>query len=133
VRERLTIPVIANGDIRTLDDFHRCRDETGCRHFMLGRGALADPRLPRRIAAELGLAVPIPDDREIDWARELRRLDEWTPGIFDGPPDRAVLRLKQWLRLAAAYGTFAAFDAVKRAASPAEVFARLSPAGCRTG
>jgi tRNA-dihydrouridine synthase C len=125
VRERLTIPVIANGDIRTLADFRRCRDETGCRHFMLGRGALADPRLPRRIAAELGLAVPIPDDREIDWARELRRLDEWTPGVFDGPPEKAVLRLKQWLRLAAAYGTFPAFDAVKRAASPAEVFAVL--------
>ena len=133
VRERLNIPVIANGDIRTLADFRRCRDETGCRHFMLGRGALADPRLPRRIAAELGLAPPSREDEPIDWARELRRLDEWTPGVFDGPPAKAVLRLKQWLRLAAAYGTFTAFDAVKRAAGPAEVFAVLSPAGCRTG
>jgi tRNA-dihydrouridine synthase C len=132
VREQLNIPVIANGDIRTLDDFRRCRDETGCQHFMLGRGALADPRLPRRIAAELGL-VPPPDERPINWAQELRRLEKWTPGIFDGPPDKAVLRLKQWLRLAAAYGTFAAFDAVKTAASPAEVFAVLSPAGCRSG
>ena len=49
VRARLGIPVVANGDIWTVDDFRRCREETGCRHFMLGRGALADPRLPRRV------------------------------------------------------------------------------------
>jgi len=137
VRERLNVPVIANGDIRTVDDFRRCRDETGCRHFMLGRGALADPRLAGRVAAELGLVPPEWDDGPIEWGRELRRLEEWTPAIFDGPPDKAVLRLKQWLRLAAAYGTFSLFDQVKRAASPGEVFAvlddALSPAGCRTG
>jgi tRNA-dihydrouridine synthase C len=137
VRERLNIPVIANGDIRTVEDFRRCRDETGCRHFMLGRGALADPRLAGRVAAELGLMPPSMEDGPIDWGSELRRLEEWTPGIYDGPPDKAVLRLKQWLRLAAAYETFGAFDAVKRAASPAEVFAvldgTLSLAGCHTG
>jgi tRNA-dihydrouridine synthase C len=57
VRERLGIPVVANGDIWTIDDFRRCRDTTGCEHFMLGRGALADPRLPHRVATEL---VPRP-------------------------------------------------------------------------
>ena len=137
VREQLGIPVVANGDIRTVEDFRRCREETGCRHFMLGRGALADPRLARRIAAELGLVPAAEPVGPIDWDYELRRLSEWTPGIFDGPPAKAVLRLKQWLRLAAAYGTFPLFDRVKRAASPAEVFALvggdLSPAGCRTG
>lgn len=136
VRERLNIPVIANGDIRTVEDFRRCREETGCRHFMLGRGAMADPRLARRVAGELGLVPMVNGVEPIDWAEELRRLDEWAPGIFDGPPDKAVLRLKQWLRLAAAYGTFPLFDQVKRAASPGEVFAvlaGLSPAGCRTG
>lgn len=136
VRELLTIPVIANGDIRTVDDFRRCREETGCRHFMLGRGAMADPRLARRVASELGLIPAVEWDEPIDWANELRRLDESSPGVFDGPPDKAVLRLKQWLRLAAAYGTFALFDQVKRAASPGEVFAvldELSLAGCRTG
>src|SRR4051794_29311651 len=53
VRERLGIPVVANGDIWTIADFRRCREESGCRHFMLGRGALADPLLPARVAAEL--------------------------------------------------------------------------------
>ena len=124
VRERLKIPVIANGDIRTIADFRKCRDETGCRHFMLGRGAFADPGLARRVAVELGLALPIAD-RAIDWADEMARLGEWVPGFFEQRPERAVLRMKQWLRMAAAYGTFTAFDAVKRASSPAEVFAIL--------
>lgn len=50
------LPVIANGDIWTLEDFRRCREITGCEHYMLGRGALVDPNLAPNIAAELGLA-----------------------------------------------------------------------------
>src|SRR5205085_9731020 len=55
VRARLRIPVVANGEIWTIDDLRRCRDETGCQHFMLGRGALVDPNLARIAARELGL------------------------------------------------------------------------------
>ena len=50
VRARLTIPVVANGDLWTTEDFRRCREETGCTHFMLGRGALANPLLSHQIA-----------------------------------------------------------------------------------
>jgi tRNA-dihydrouridine synthase C len=125
VREQLAVPVVANGDIRTLADFRRCRDETGCRHYMLGRGALADPHLARRVAADLGLAPSAELPAPVDWAAELRRLGDWTPGFFDQRPDRAVLRLKQWLRIASACGMFAHFDAVKRARTPDEVFAVL--------
>ena len=129
VRERLDIPVVANGDIRTLDDFRRCRDETGCRHFMLGRGALADPRLARQVAADLGLIPAEPDsDLQPDWLVEVQRMRAWTSGHEAERPDRAVLRLKQWLRMAAEFGTFAWFDAVKRARSPDEVYAILQAA-----
>jgi tRNA-dihydrouridine synthase C len=124
VRERLGIPVVANGDIRTVEGFRRCRDETGCRHFMLGRGALADPGLAGRVAAELGIAPPRADER-IDWSAELRRLVAWTPA------DRVegmVKRLKQWLRMAAAYGTFARFGEVKRAGGVAELLALVDAA-----
>jgi tRNA-dihydrouridine synthase C len=122
VRERLGIPVVANGDIRTVGDLRRCRDETGCRHFMLGRGALADPGLAGRAAAELGLAGPPPPAGAIDWPAELRRLVAWTPA---GAAGGLVKRLKQWLRMAAAYGMFARFDEVKRAGSAAELLAVL--------
>lgn len=121
VRERLGIPVVANGDIRTVEGLRRCRDETGCRHFMLGRGALADPGLAGRAAAELGLAAP-PPAGAIDWPAELRRLVAWTPA---GSAAGTVKRLKQWLRMAAAYGTFTRFDEVKRAGCVAELLAVL--------
>lgn len=124
VREQLRIPVVANGDIRTVEGFRRCRDETGCRHYMLGRGALADPGLAQRVAAELGLAAP-PAGGEIDWSAELRRLIAWTPADSAGG---VVKRLKQWLRMAAAYGTFGRFEEVKRAASAAEVLAVVDAA-----
>ena len=121
VRERLKIPVVANGDIRTLDDFRRCRNETGCIHFMLGRGALANPGLARRVAAELGLETSEPDTA-VDWPEQLRRLIAWTPGYERQRPDRAVHRFKQWLKMAATCGDFRDFDVVKRARDPGKLF-----------
>src|SRR5205823_8767263 len=55
VRKRLGIPVVANGEIWTVEDLRRCRDETGCDHFMLGRGVLASPTLALAAAHELGI------------------------------------------------------------------------------
>jgi tRNA-dihydrouridine synthase C len=51
VRERLSLPVIANGEIWSVDDALRCRAVTGCTDLMLGRGALCRPDLPRLVAA----------------------------------------------------------------------------------
>jgi tRNA-dihydrouridine synthase C len=131
VRERLGLPVVANGDIWTLDDFRRCRDETGCAHFMLGRGALGDPRLARRVAAELGLVPRVPEaevPRAFDWLPALRSLVEWSRRFCEVRSGRIVARLKQWLKTAAAAGTFDRFDAIKRAGSVEELFATLEAA-----
>ena len=48
VRE-LSIPVIANGDIRTAEQGLRILEETGAAGLMLGRGAIADPLLFERL------------------------------------------------------------------------------------
>ncbi|MDY3559185.1 tRNA-dihydrouridine synthase family protein [Gemmata sp. JC673] len=131
VRERLGIPVVANGDIWTVEDFKRCRDVTGCKHFMLGRGALADPRLARRVAAELGLVPPVEEtDEPFDWAAQLRNLVEWSHRFDMLRSDKNVSRLKQWLRLASQFGNFAHFDRVKRIESVSGLFAALE---CQTG
>ena len=63
VRERLDIPVVANGDLWSMEQFEQCRAETGCLHFMLGRGALGNPYLAQQIACALGIATkPCPAD-----------------------------------------------------------------------
>ena len=53
IREALAgrLPVVANGEVWTVDDYRRIRAETGCADVMIGRGAVADPFLARRIAA----------------------------------------------------------------------------------
>ncbi|MDQ2799765.1 MAG: tRNA-dihydrouridine synthase family protein [Armatimonadota bacterium] len=127
VRERLTIPVVANGDLWSLEDFRCCREETGCIHFMLGRGALANPRLPYRVAVELGLVPPKPEtETPFDWAAQIRRLAAFME-VSDIQAPRFILgRLKQWLYLAETHGDFTAFDLVKRTQTVEELFAILT-------
>ncbi len=51
IRAALDIPVIANGEIWSVADYQRCREQTGCEDFMLGRGILARPDLALAIKA----------------------------------------------------------------------------------
>lgn len=124
VRERLGLPVIANGDIWTLADFRRCRDETGCRHFMLGRGALADPALAPAVARELGIGTA--GAGSADWRPRLERLVAWTREFPQLRPEGALHRMKQWLRLAATFGDYRRFELIKRARTIDEFFAVLA-------
>ena len=52
IKEKVNIPNIANGDIFSASDFAKCRDQTGCDQFMIGRGALQDPFVFRKIKGE---------------------------------------------------------------------------------
>ncbi|HUE13017.1 MAG TPA: tRNA dihydrouridine synthase DusB [Planctomycetaceae bacterium] len=45
------IPIIGNGDIRTIADAARMLSETGCAGISVGRGALANPWIFRQLAA----------------------------------------------------------------------------------
>lgn len=76
------VPVVGNGDVRTVDDYLRLRELTGCDAVMVGRGAWGNPWLFSRIGAVLeGAADPGPPtmaerlatfDRHLDLIRELR-------------------------------------------------------------
>jgi tRNA-dihydrouridine synthase B len=49
VKERVTIPVIGNGDIHNAGDALRMFDQTGCDAVMVARGALGSPWIFRQI------------------------------------------------------------------------------------
>jgi len=49
VRAVRNMPVIANGDIRTVDDATSMFDDTGCDAIAIGRGAMLDPWIFRRL------------------------------------------------------------------------------------
>lgn len=124
VREASPVPVVANGDIWNIDDFRRCREETGCLHFMLGRGALVNPMLASQAAEELGISVQQPSV-QLEWVDLLRGLSGYSQNQTERLRKRTLHRLKQWLNLARRFGTFPDFDLVKRTQTKDEFFANL--------
>ncbi|MDQ3058277.1 MAG: tRNA-dihydrouridine synthase [Pseudomonadota bacterium] len=53
IRAAVRIPVVANGEIWTLDDARRCRQACGSEMLMLGRGIVTDPGLGLAIKASM--------------------------------------------------------------------------------
>lgn len=76
VRERLHIPVIANGDVRTVQDLDRIRQATGCEAVMVGRAAQGNPWIFRQLTEYLRTGAVLPGPT-IDERREIiiRHLD----------------------------------------------------------
>lgn len=110
IKRRYSLPVVANGEIWTLDHFKRCRDETACEHFMIGRGALANPALAGAIAKELGILKELPPAK--DWNSLVGRFLELSEPLSDNP-NYSLRRVKQWLRYVAAQSSFPDFEKVK--------------------
>lgn len=76
VKEKVGIPVIGNGDIRTPCDAKRMMTETGCDAVMVGRGAQGNPWIFRQITHYLtsGEILP-PPGLEERFSLLLRHLD----------------------------------------------------------
>ncbi|HHF3831208.1 TPA: tRNA dihydrouridine(16) synthase DusC [Haemophilus influenzae] len=90
VRERLSIPVIANGEIWHWQDGQDCLSQTGCQDLMVGRGALNIPNLSHVLKS---------NTEKMPW-REIQKIlqkyanveNEYGSGFYH------VARIKQWLR-----------------------------------
>ena len=106
ITEVLRIPVVANGEIWTVEDALRCRAVSGCQSLMLGRGAVANPGLALAIRA----AVLAPDpqrhavhtaaDAALPWqALQPLLVQFWQRVCNDLAPYQRAGRLKQWLNL----------------------------------
>jgi len=59
-KEKVTIPVIVNGDVKTGGDAARALAETGCDGVMIGRRAIEHPWVFREIRAKLDHGVDVP-------------------------------------------------------------------------
>ena len=64
IRVAVNIPVVANGEIWTVDDARRCRAASGCTSVMLGRGIVTDPGLA--LAIRRALVLPQGEDAHVD-------------------------------------------------------------------
>lgn len=90
VREHLSIPVIANGEIWHWQDGQDCLSQTGCQDLMVGRGALNIPNLSHVLKS---------NTEKMPW-REIQKIlqkyanveNEYDSGFYH------VARIKQWLR-----------------------------------
>lgn len=96
VQEVVDVPVYANGEIWTVEDWRRCREVSGAANIMLGRGLVSRPDLARQIAA----AAAGREVEPLDWA-ELQPLLQafWHKARAKIAPRYAPGRLKQWLAM----------------------------------
>lgn len=128
VKRDLDIPVVANGEIWSVDDLRRCQDDSGCIHFMLGRGVLADPNLAGACAQEIGIESHVAHTARVtfrDWRNIIDKVVEESRDHAES--DRRTLsRVKQWLNYAHHRKTICWFDTVKRARDTKELSLLLS-------
>jgi tRNA-dihydrouridine synthase B len=78
------VPVVGNGDVGTVEDEKRMREETGCDAVMIGRGAMGNPWLFARLrAVRTGDVDPGPPtlvERRRIFLRHVELLEQERPG-----------------------------------------------------
>ncbi|NJD06216.1 MAG: tRNA dihydrouridine(16) synthase DusC [Methylococcaceae bacterium] len=127
IQSAVAVPVIANGEIWTVQDYRRCREVSGVADVMLGRGMVASPALARMIRQDAeGLA---------DWDVEVlpALLRYWLDIRRRVQPRHQAGRIKQWLAyLRRTYPQAeSAFLSVRPVTDPELLGRLLFPAGLR--
>ncbi len=106
IKSVVKVPVVANGEIWTVQEALRCREQSGCEDLMLGRGSVADPGLALALRAAMAHGVPASEAvpaaiaPAVAWAEMLPHLQRfWWLVCRDLTPNQRAGRLKQWLNL----------------------------------
>ncbi|MBO0332680.1 tRNA-dihydrouridine synthase family protein [Sneathiella sp. CAU 1612] len=125
IAERLDIPVVANGEIWTPEDYDLCREASGCEDIMIGRGVIARPSLGWEIAQRRGESTGM---TAFNWSQILGTLAEYHD-LIEGManPPRQAGRLKQWIKLLArSYGEAGElFTRIRRLEDPRSILAEV--------
>lgn len=93
-QEKLTIPVIINGEIWTPDDARKACQQSHCQDIMLGRGGIARPDLALHIRAQL-MNLPY---TPMLWESVWEKVQQQAMMLHRIMPKYAGTRTKQWLR-----------------------------------
>ncbi|MFT5002732.1 MAG: tRNA-dihydrouridine synthase C, partial [Flavobacteriales bacterium] len=90
IKNAINIPIIANGEIWSLEDAIKCREVSGCKDLMVGRGALTIPNLGRVIKQQSDI---------MPWLEVLAILSTYTEFETHGDKSKYYCnRIKQWLK-----------------------------------
>jgi len=93
VSEQASIPIIINGEIWSVEDAQRARQESGCEDIMLGRSALRCPDLAAAIQADIQ-ALPF---EYLSWSEVLEMMIHYLERSENMHPKFVSNRSKQWL------------------------------------
>ncbi|MCD4796938.1 MAG: tRNA dihydrouridine synthase DusB [Candidatus Cloacimonetes bacterium] len=91
LKEKLSIPVIGNGDIRNAQDAQKMFKETGCDSVMIGRGIIGNPWL----FAEIKEIISNRNNFSIDNSEKLKKIkDHFLLAIKNKGEDNAIKEMR---------------------------------------
>jgi tRNA-dihydrouridine synthase C len=124
IKEKVRIPIVANGEIWNVEDFWKCVKATDCSRIMIGRGAVAKPFLFRDIKA----SIHSKNTPAATWSETSQMIPKFFEACtLDKSPYFAQARTKQWLKALSLQNEEAVplFDELKVFKDPLEFRARL--------
>jgi tRNA-dihydrouridine synthase C len=124
IQEKISIPIVANGEIWTVQDFWNCAQATGSQKIMIGRGAVAQPFLFRQIKDSVSKHQPALKS----WEQTRNLIPQFFKASADWKsPFFAQARTKQWLKALALQNQEAKplFEELKVFTNPEQFRSRL--------
>lgn len=95
IREVVSLPVVANGEIWSVQDYIRCKDQSECSDIMIGRGLISNPNL----AKQCKLLMDGEQFKPLIWPEIVSLLTEFFNLTLEKMGEKhATGRIKQWLR-----------------------------------